>query len=152
SGREAKLCFMGHVVTENRNGLVVASQVTEATGRAERETALDLVRMMERRRRITLGADKGYDVPAFVERLRKDNVTPHVAQKVRYSALDARTTRHATYALSQRLRKRVEEVFGWAKTVGMLRKLRHRGLDKVDWVFTFTLAAYNLIRIRNLTV
>jgi transposase len=151
SGREAKLCFMGHVVTENRNGLVVATQVTEATGRAEREAALDLVRTMERSRRITLGADKGYDVSAFVERLRKDNVTPHVAQKVRYSALDARTTRHATYALSQRLRKRVEEVFGWAKTVGMLRKLRHRGLDKVDWIFTFSLAAYNLIRIRNLT-
>jgi transposase len=151
SGHEAKLCFMGHVVTENRNGLVVASQVTEATGRAERETALDLVRTMERRRRITLGADKGYDVPAFVKRLRKNDVTPHIAKKIRYSAIDTRTTRHPSYALSQRLRKRVEEVFGWAKTVGMLRKLRHRGLDRVDWIFTFSLAAYNLVRIRNLT-
>jgi transposase len=151
SGKEAKLCFMGHIVTENRNGLVVASEVTEATGRAEREAALDLVRRMERHKRITVAGDKGYDVAAFVEGLRKDHVTPHVAQKVRYSAIDGRTTRHSGYAVSQRLRKRVEEVFGWAKTVGMLRKLRHRGLDNVNWIFTFTLAVYNLVRIRNLT-
>jgi len=152
SGKEAKLYFMGHVVMENRNGLAVGGQVSHANGTAERETALELLGDIPRRKRITLGADKGYDVPAFVEELREGSVTPHVASKVRGSALDGRTTRHETYEVSQRKRKRVEEIFGWLKTIGMIRKLRHRGLPRVDWIFTFALAAYNLVRIRNLTV
>jgi transposase len=151
NGQEAKLYFMGHVAMENRHGLAVGGQVTHASGRAEREAAQALLGEIPRRRRITLGADKGYDVPAFVRELRERGVTPHIARKIRYSALDGRTTRHATYQLSQRMRKRVEEIFGWLKTVGMTRKVRHRGLPRVDWVFTFALAAYNLVRIRNLT-
>ena len=150
SGQEAKLYFMGHVVMENRNGLAVGARLSQATGRAERETALDLLEEIPRQKRITVGADKGYDVASFVEALRENNVTPHVARKVRYSAIDSRTTRHQTYSVSQRKRKRVEEIFGWLKTVGMIRKTRHRGLPRVDWIFTFALAAYNLVRIRNL--
>jgi transposase len=150
SGQEAKLYFMGHVVMENRNGLAVGARLTHATGKAEREAALALVSDIPRRRRITLGADKGYDVAAFVDELRRRGVTPHIAQKVRYSAMDRRTTRHRAYEISQRLRKRVEEIFGWLKTVGMTRKVRHRGLPRVDWNFTFALAAYNLVRMRNL--
>jgi transposase len=150
-GQEAKLYFMGHVVMENRNGLAVGARLTHATGRAEREAALELLADIPRRRRISLGADKGYNVPAFVEELRQHGVTPHVAQKTRYRAIDGRTTRHLAYQVSQRLRKRVEEIFGWLKTVGMTRKVRHRGLPRADWNFTFALAAYNLVRIRNLT-
>jgi transposase len=152
SGQEAKLYFMGHVVMENRNGLAVGARLSQATGRAERETALDLLEDIPRRKRITVGADKGYDVASFVEALRDSDVTPHVARKVRYSAIDSRTTRHEGYSVSQRERKRVEEIFGWLKTVGMIRKTRHRGLPRVDWVFTFALAAYNLVRIRNLVM
>jgi transposase len=151
SGQEAKLFFMGHVVMENRNGLAVGARLTHATGRAEREAALELVGDIPRRRRITLGADKGYDVAGFVKELRQVDVTPHVAQKIRYGALDGRTTRHSGYHVSQRMRKRVEEIFGWLKTVGMARKLRHRGLPRAGWVFTFALAVYNLVRIRNLS-
>jgi transposase len=150
-GQEAKLYFMGHVVMENRHGLAVGARLTHATGRAEREAAIEMLEDIPRRRRITVGADKGYDVPAFVKDLRQRDVTPHVAQKVRYSGIDGRTTRQATYQVSQRLRKRVEEIFGWLKTVGMTRKVRHRGLPRVGWNFTFALAAYNLLRIRNLT-
>ena len=102
-------------------------------------------------REALLAADNGYDVAAFVDELRKHDVTPHVARKARYSGIDGRTTRHASYQVSQRMRKRVEEIFGWLKTVGMARKVRHRGLPRVDWVFTFALAAYNLVRIRNLS-
>jgi IS5 family transposase len=149
--QEAKLYFMGHVVMENRNGLAVGARLTRATGRAEREAALELLGDIPRRRRITLGADKGYDVAAFVNELRQHDVTPHVAQKIRHSALDGRTTHHLTYQVSQRMRKRVEEIFGWLKTVGMTRKVRHRGVPRVNWNFTFALAAYNLVRIRNLT-
>lgn len=152
SGQEAKLYFMGHVVMENRNGLAVGCRLTQATGTAERETALHLLEDIPRRKRITVGGDKGYDVRSFVDALRDAEVTPHVAQKVRYSAVDSRTTRHETYNVSQRRRKRVEEIFGWLKTVGMVRKTRHRGLPRVDWVFTFALAAYNLVRIRNLVM
>lgn len=151
SGQEAKLYFTGHVVMENRNGLAVRGCVTQATGKAEREAALDLIEEIPRRTRSTLGADKGYDVADFVEGLRDRGVTPHIAQKIRYSAIDGRTTQHSGYEVSQRKRKRVEEIFGWLKTIGMMRKTRHRGLLRVDWVFTFALAAYNLIRIRNLT-
>lgn len=150
SGQEAKLYFTGHVVMEHRNGLAVGSRLTQATGTAERETALELLGDIPRRKRITVSADKGYDVRAFVEALREDDATPHVAQKVRYSTIDGRTTHHETYRVSQRTRKRVEEIFGWLKTIGMMRKTKHRGLARVDWVFTFALAAYNLVRIRNL--
>jgi transposase len=151
SGKEAKLYFAGHVVMENRNGLAVAGRLTHATGKAEPETALELLEQIRRRTRITVAGDKGYDQAAFVEGLRDTNATPHVARKVRYSAIDARTTRHSGYDVSQEKRKRIEEIFGWLKTVGLLRKVRHRGLTRVDWVFTFGLAAYNLVRIRNLT-
>jgi IS5 family transposase len=132
-------------------GLDDAVWVSPATGTAERDTALGLLGDIPRQKRITLGADKGYDVAAFVEALREAEVTPHIARKKRHSALDARTTRHDTYEVSQRKRKRVEEIFGWLKTVGTMRKLRHHGLPRVDWMFTFALAAYNFVRIRNLT-
>jgi transposase len=150
SGKEAKLYFMGHVVMENRNGLAVGARLSQATGRAERETSLALLKDILRRKRITVGGDKGYDVPSFVKALRENDATPHVARKVRCSAIDSRTTRHESYNVSQRKRKRIEEIFGWLKTVGMMRKTRHRGLPRVDWIFTFALAAYNLVRIRNL--
>ena len=152
-GKEAKLCYMGHVLTENRNGLVVDVALTSADGRAEREAGLAMAsRLPGGRRRVTLGADKGYDTQAFVEALRELNVTPHVAQNTsgRRSRIDERTTRHASYKISQRKRKRVEEVFGWIKTTAGLRKARHRGRDRVGWMFTFAAAAYNLVRMRNL--
>jgi transposase len=150
-GQEAKLFYMGHVVMENRNGLAVGGRLTQANGYAEREAALELLGDIPRRQRITVGADKGYDIADFVAALRQQGATPHVASKTRYSAVDGRTTRHASYEVSQRARKRVEEIFGWLKTVGMTRKLRHRGLPRTGWVFTFALAAYNLVRIRNLS-
>jgi transposase len=152
-GKEAKLCFMGHVLMENRHGLVVAPRLTQATGTAEREAAVALVEAVPGRQRITVGGDKAYDTQEFVQSLRALKATPHVAQNHngRKSAIDGRTTRHPGYAVSQRLRKRVEEIFGWMKTVGNLRKTRHRGGDRVGFVFTLTAAAYNLVRIRNLT-
>ena len=151
-GREAKLSYLGHVLMENRHGLVVAARATQATGTAERETAQVMVKRLPRRPRATLGADKSYDTHDFVDRLRQWAITPHVAQHTtgRASAIDNRTTRHPGYAISQRKRKRVEEVFGWLKTIGLLRKTRHRGEPKVNWMFVFTAAVYNLIRIRNL--
>ena len=153
-GKEAKLCFMGHVLMENRHGLIVSPRLTAATGTAEREAAKDLVGNLRGRHRITVGADKAYDTQDFVQSLRTLKATPHVAQncKGRKSAIDGRTTRHPGYAVSQRLRKRVEEIFGWMKTVGNLRKTRHRGEDRVGFVFTLTSAAYNLVRMRNLSV
>ena len=152
-GKEAKLCFMGHVLMENRHGLVVSPRLTAATGTAEREAAEDMVGAIPGRHRITVGGDKAYDTREFVQSLRTLNATPHVAQNCngRRSAIDGRTTRHLGYAVSQRLRKRVEEIFGWMKTVGNLRKTRHRGEDRVGWAFTLTAAAYNLVRMRNLT-
>jgi transposase len=144
-GQEAKLCYLGHLLIENRNGLVVDACVTQATGTAEREAAL----AMARGRRGTLGGDKGYDTKDFVRAVRKGGLTPHVAQK-EASAIDARTTRHAGYAVSQRLRKRIEEVFGWGKTIGPLRQVKWRGTAKVDWLTVFVAAAYNLVRIRNI--
>ena len=153
-GKEAKLCYMGHVLMENRHGLVVSPRLTQATGTAEREAAVGLVEAVPGRHRITVGGDKAYDTQEFVQSLRALKATPHVAQNLngRKSAIDGRTTRHPGYAVSQRLRKRVEEIFGWMKTVGNLRKTRHRGKDRVGWVFTLTAAAYNLVRMRNLTV
>ncbi len=151
-GKEAKLCFMGHVLMENRNGLIISPRLTAATGTAEREAAKDLVGNLRGRHRITVGADKAYDTQDFVQSLRTLKATPHVAQNCngRKSAIDGRTTRHPGYAVSQRLRKLVEEIFGWMKTVGNLRKTRHRGEDRVGFVFTLTAAAYNLVRMRNL--
>jgi transposase len=151
-GAEAKLAYMGHVLTENRNGLVVDVRLTQATGKAEREAAVDMLSWKSASQRATLGADRGYDAASFVERLREMNVTPHVAQNDshRRSAVDARTTRHEGYGISQRKRKRVEEVFGWMKTVALQRKTRFRGPDRTGWMFTLAAAAYNLVRLRNL--
>ena len=151
-GQAAKLAYLGHVLMENRHGLVVQARVTQATGTAERETALSLATTIPGDHRVTLGGDKGYDTGPFVAACRQLRITPHVAQDTagRASAIDGRTTRHPGYTASQRKRKRVEEIFGWLKTVGLLRKLRHRGTARVGWMFIFTTAAYNLVRIRNL--
>jgi transposase len=151
-GKEAKLCFMGHVLMENRHGLIVSPRLTQATGTAEREAAVGLVHAVPGRHRITVGGDKAYDTQEFVQSLRALKAVPHVAQNCngRKSAIDGRTTRHPGYAVSQRLRKRVEEIFGWMKTVGNLRKTRHRGVERVGWMFTLTAAAFNLVRLRNL--
>lgn len=151
-GTTAKLSYMGHVLMENRNGLVVEPTVTQATGTAERDASVEMARVLPGNRRRTLGGDKNYDTRNHVDTLRKMNITPHVAQNDtnRRSAIDGRTTRHTGYAVSMRKRKRVEEIFGWMKTVGLMRKTRHRGRNRVNWVFTFTAAAYNLIRMRNL--
>jgi transposase len=152
AGQEAKLCFLGHVLMENRHGLVVNTRLTQATGTAEREAALALVRKRPGRQRVTLGGDKNYDTHAFVQDLRAVQVTPHVAQHTtnRASAIDGRTTRHPGYAVSQQKRKRVEEIFGWLKTVGLLRQVKLRGLQRVGWLLTFAAAVYNLVRMRNL--
>lgn len=151
-GTESKLCYSGHVLMDNRHGLALDVRLTEATGRSEREAALDMVAALPGLKRRTLGADKAYDVKEFVNLLRVVNITPHVAAKKEgYTALDGRTTRHPGYLVSQRKRKRVEEIFGWLKTIGLMRKTRHRGKDRVGWMFTLAAAAYNLIRIRNLS-
>ncbi len=151
-GKEAKLCFLGHVITENRNGLVVATETTLATGTAEREASVRMMKRVSRARRSTLGGDKNYDTQAHVKALRDLRVTPHVAQnnRNRTSAIDDRTTSHAGYEVSQRKRKCVEQVFGWGKTIGPIRKAKHRGVERVGWTFTFTQAAYNLVRMRPL--
>jgi transposase len=152
-GKEAKLCFAGHVLMENRHGLVTDVLITEATGTAEREAALT---MLDRRRhrsgRVTLGADKGYDTREFVVSCRRRQVTPHVAQNTsgRRSAIDQRTTRHSGYAVSQRIRKRVEEIFGWTKTVGGGRKLRYIGIARNQFWAELTVTAYNLVRMATL--
>ncbi|MGH2383344.1 MAG: IS5 family transposase [Candidatus Limnocylindria bacterium] len=151
NGKEAKLSYNGNVLMENRNGLVADVQVLPATGTAEREAALMMIGSMAGADAMTVGADKGYDTKQFVAECRQMNATPHVAQKARHSAVDARTTRHPGYGISQQKRKRVEEIFGWIKTVGGMRKLRHRGLELVSWMFTLAAAAYNLVRIRNLS-
>jgi transposase len=152
AGQEAKLCFLGHVLMENRQGLVVNTRLTQATGTAEREAALALLRERPGRQRVTLGGDKNYDTHAFVQDLRAGQVTPHVAQHTtnRASAIDGRTTRHPGDTVSQQKRTRVEEIFGWLKTVGLLRNVKLRGVQRVGWLFTFAAAAYNLVRIRNL--
>lgn len=153
-GREARLGYLGHVVMEHRSGLIVKAMVTPATGRAERDAAVAMIAGIPGRHRITVAGDKGYDTREFVETVRSMAATPHVAQYARTahrrSAIDARTTRHPGYAVSQRKRKLVEQGFGWMKTVGGLRKLRHRSGPLVDWVFTFTAAAYNIVRLRRL--
>src|SRR3981189_1821253 len=148
-GMEAKLCFISHGLMENRSGLIVDARLTCVSGHAERLAALDMIeRFAARPRAVTIGADKGYDAADFVEELRTINVRPHVARNTsgRRSAIDRRTTRHPGYAASQRTRKRIEEAFGWIKVVAGLRKTKLRGLPKVDWSFTFAVAAYNLVR------
>jgi transposase len=152
SGSAAKLSYMGHVLMENRNGLLVQTFLTEASGRAERDAAMLMAEAIPSGKRVTLGGDKNYDTREFVRELRGMNITPHVAQNTtkRRSAVDERTTRHAGYEVSQRKRKRVEQSFGWMKMIGMLKKVKLRGVDKVGWLFTFTGAAYNLCRLRNL--
>ena len=152
-GHEAKLAYCGNVIIENRNGLVVDTELMQCSGVAERHAAMLMVERVEGTGRITVGADKGYDTKDFVKEMRGMNATPHVAQNLKRpggSAIDGRTTRHEGYQVSQRKRKRIEEVFGWVKTVGVLRKTRHRGLETVKWIFTFTATAYNLVRMRNL--
>ena len=152
-GREARLCFMGHLLMENRNGLIVDGCVTEASGQAERTAALAMIeKRADRPNRITLGADKGYDAADFVNELRSMNVTAHVAQNTarRRSAIDGRTTRHAGYGVSQRIRKRIEEGFGWGKEFGLLRRIRMRGRERIDMAFAFSAAACNLIRLPGL--
>jgi len=156
-GREAKLAYLGHLLTENRHGFIVDTAVTAATGTAERDAALVMLGELPlTSRRVTVSGDKNYDVRAWVAAVRLMHVTPHVAQYPRGSrhgsAIDRRTTRHAAYTVSQRKRKLVEQAFGWMKTVGLLRRLRHRGGRLIDWIFSFTAAAYNLVRWRNLVV
>ncbi|MGD1156558.1 MAG: IS5 family transposase [Terriglobia bacterium] len=150
-GQEAKRGYLGPVLMENRHGWTVNTRLTLATGPAEREAAVEMVRRRGKRR-VTLGGDKNYDTQDLVKQLRQQRVTPHVAQNNthRSSALDGRTTRHAGYAVSQRKRKRVEEIFGWMKTIGLMRKVRHRGRELVEWMFTYTAAAYNLMRMTKL--
>jgi transposase len=151
-GAEARLGYLGHVITENRNGLVVDTRLTLATGTAERDAAAAMIEQKPAGKRVTLGGDRGYDTAGFVATMRGLRATPHVAQNTtnRRSAIDARTTRHEGYEVSQRKRKRVEEVFGWLKTIALQRQTRFRGPDRVGWMFTFAAAAYNLVRMRNL--
>jgi IS5 family transposase len=153
-GKEARLSFMGHVLMDNRHGLAVDARLTTATGTAERETAHEMVKAVPNRRskHPTVGADKSYDTKDFVKNLRKLKATPHVAQNTngRSSAIDGRTTCHAGYEISQQKRKLVEQIFGWLKTIGLMRKTRHKGTERVGWMFTFGLAVYNLVRMKNL--
>jgi transposase len=152
-GKESKLSYSGNLLVENRNGLIVDAQVFQALGTAERDAALSMLEQLPGASYLTVGGDKGFDTFGFVAECRNLHVVPHVAQNHRRrggSAIDGRTTRHPGYAVSQRKRKRIEECFGWLKTIALLRKLRHRGVGKIDWIFTFACAAYNLVRVRNL--
>jgi hypothetical protein len=150
-GKEAKLCFMGHVLMENRNGLVVDVAMTQATGTAERETALSMLGKVPGKRRITVGGDKNYDTKDFVASCRSMTVTPHVARR-ETSILDGRTTHHAGYKVSQRIRKRVEEIFGWDKTVAGGRKLRYKGVERNGLWWELTAAAYDLLRMAKIAL
>src|SRR5438270_897908 len=154
-GKEAKLSYNGNLLVENRHGLIVNSEVFEANGTAERDAALVMLEQIPGTKQVTVGGDKGYDTADFVAECRILKLTPHVAQNLERrggSAIDARTTQRCGYAISQRKRKRSEECFGWLKTIALLRKVRHRGIFKVGWVFTFAAAAYNLVRMRNLAI
>jgi len=153
TGKEAKLSYSGNLLTENRPGLIVNTEVFQANGTAERYAALVMLEQIPGGHRVTVGGDKGYDTQEFVRECHNVRATPHVAQNTNRkggSAIDGRTTRHRGYAVSQRKRKRIEECFGWLKTIALIRKVRHRGLEKVSWVFTFAAAAYNLVRMRTL--
>jgi transposase len=153
-GREAHLSYLGHVLMEHRSGLIVKTMVTPADGHGERDAAVVMIERRPGAHRLTVAADKAYDTRDFVKNLRDMHVTPHVAQypatRQRRSAIDGRTTRHPGYTISQQKRKLVEQSFGWMKTVGGLRQLRHRGGPLVTWIFTFTAAAYNIVRMRRL--
>jgi transposase len=152
-GKESKLSYCGNLLVENRNGLIVDAEVFQANGTAERDAALWMLEKIPGTKPVTVGGDKGFDTRDFVKECRNLRVTPHVAQNHERrggSAIDERTTRHAGYAVSQRKRKRIEECFGWLKTIALMRKVRHRGVCRVDWIFTFACAAYNLVRMRNL--
>jgi transposase len=153
SGKEAKLSYNGNLLTENRHGLIVSTEVFPATGTAERQAAMLMLEQLPGMHRVTVGADKGYDTRDFVAECRNVGATPHVAQNTRRnggSAIDGRTTRHSGYDISQKKRKRIEECFGWMKDIALLRKVKHRGIEKVGWLFTFAAAAYNLVRMRKL--
>jgi transposase len=153
SGKEAKLSYNGNLLTENRNGFIITTEVFPATGTAERHAAMLMLEQIPGVHRVTVGADKAYDTRDFVSECRNMKVTPHVAQNTKRSggsAIDGRTARHEGYAVSQKKRKRIEECFGWLKTIALMRKVRHRGKEKVGWVFTFAAAAYNLVRMRKL--
>ena len=152
-GKESKLSYCGNLLVENRNGLIVDAEVFQASGTAERDAALIMLEKLPGTHAITVGGDKGFDTRDFVKECRNLQVTPHVAQNHKRpggSAIDGRTTRHTGYAFSQRKRKRIEECFGWLKTIALMRKVRHRGVCKVHWIFSFACAAYNLVRMRNL--
>jgi transposase len=152
-GKESKLSYSGNLLVENRNGLIVDAEVFQANGTAERDAALVMLEKIPGTKSVTVGGDKGFDTRGFVAECRNLGVVPHVAQNLGRnggSAIDGRTTRHLGYAISQRKRKRIEECFGWLKTIALMRKVRHRGVCKVDWIFTFACAAYNLVRMRNL--
>ena len=153
NGKEAKLSYNGNLLVENRNGLIITTELFQANGTAERDAALVMLERLPGDERVTVGADKAYDTKDFVAECRNLKVTPHVAQNVKRSggsAIDGRTTRHEGYAISQKKRKRIEECFGWLKNIALMRKVRHRGIEKVGWVFTFAAAAYNLVRMRKL--
>jgi hypothetical protein len=151
-GKEARLCFIGHALMENRHGLLVDGRVSEASGTAERDQAARMIVDQPGRHRITVAGDKGFDTTGFVAAMRELKVTPHVARNTanRRSAIDGRTTRHPSYAASQRVRKRIEEAFGWIKEIALLRRARHRGKARIGWQFTLAAAAYNLIRLPKL--
>ncbi len=153
-GKESKLSYTGNLLVENRHGLIVDAEVFQANGTAERDAALVMLEKLPGTKPVTVGGDKGFDTHGFVAECRNLRVTPHVAQNLERrggSAIDGRTTRHAGYALSQKKRKRIEECFGWLKTIALMRKVRHRSVCRVDWIFTMACAAYNLVRMRNLT-
>ncbi len=153
AGKEAKLSYSGNLLVENRHGLIVDAEVFQANGTAERDAALVMLEQIAGTNPVTVGGDKAFDTRDFVKECRHMNITPHVAQNLERrggSAIDGRTTRHPGYAISQRKRKRIEECFGWLKTIALLRKVRHRGVCKVHWIFTLACAAYNLVRMRNL--
>lgn len=154
NGASSKLCVMGHAMSENDNGFIVQAEVTRADGFAERQAAKAMVTRQKgtRRKRITVAADKGYDTADFVKEMRKVNVTPHVASKKRGTAVDGRTTRHATYTQSMKDRKKIEEFFGWAKVIAGFRKLRHVGLEKIRFYFSLAAGCFNLIKLKNLAV
>lgn len=151
-GKEARLSFMGHALMENRHGFIVSGQLTVASGKAEEETAIALIKKISRPRakKISIGGDKGYDTYTFVKAARTLNVVPHVAAKLKRGCVDQRTTRHQTYQVSQRKRKLIEQAFGWIKTTGLMRRTRHRGLARAGWSFQFSLAVFNLLHFVNL--
>jgi Transposase DDE domain len=153
-GKESKLSYSVNLLVENRNGLIVDAEVFQANGTAERDAALLMLEQIPGTKPLTVGGNKGFETFGFVEEYRNLRVTPHVAQNLTRrggSAIDGRTTRYPGYAISQKKRKRIEECFGWLKTIALLRKLWHRGVCKVHWIFTFACSAYNLVRMRNLT-